>query len=593
MDHVGGLHLVFAGGEIPFIGGASEAPMILQDAQRTINWYLEVGGKNAKEPIALLGCPGLNQIFAPSINPGPVRGAWVLPGGTQCIFVVGLSVYLFTVSVPATANSIAQFTNTIVGTLLTNTGPVCIRDNGALFNGAGGYVVLVDGPNGYYYRMSGAGSITFTGTPTNGSAVLALSGTVNPYIVAGSPIAGTGIPGGATVQSIDFNANTITMSVPATASPGAETITVTALSFGRITDPAFLGADRVAFIEGWLIFNQPGTRTFYTNAPVPYTLAFAGAFYALKDSSSDNLATLFENNREAWLIGERTSEVWYNSGGVNFAFTRLPGIGPQIGCAAKHSITRAGRDLLWLAKNEQGENIVVMTQQYSWERISTHAIEHAIASYPVVSDAVGYSYQEEGHLFYVLSFPTADTTWVIDLTTSEKMGEPQWHQRLSFDPNLGVYHRHKSNCYVDFADLRLVGDYQTGQIYQMSRQFFTDAGAPIRCQRRTPHIWSKENRKRVFMSQLQVEFTPGVGLSIGQGVNPQAMLRWSNDGGFTWSNEHWATIGQIGQTRNRAIWRRLGYARDRVFELNYSDPTARDIIGATLFGEAEDDQEAA
>jgi hypothetical protein len=71
------------------------------------------------------------------------------------------------------------------------------------------------------------------------------------------------------------------------------------------------------------------------------------------------------------------------------------------------------------------------------------------------------------------------------------------------------------------------------------------------------------------------------------------MLRWSDDGGFTWSNEHWASIGLAGQTKNRCTWNRLGQAWDRVYEGNFSDPVPRDIIGATLFGEGEEESEAA
>lgn len=142
---------------------------------------------------------------------------------------------------------------------------------------------------------------------------------------------------------------------------------------------------------------------------------------------------------------------------------------------------------------------------------------------------------------------------------------------------------------MDFADVRLVGDYQSGQIHQMSRAFFTDAGGVLRCQRRAPHIWEKAKRKRIFHGSMQIEFTPGVGLQSGQGSSPQAMLRWSDDGGFKWSNEHWTSIGAAGATRNRALWRRLGHSRDRIYELNYSDPTVRDIIGVTLFAEAEEE----
>jgi hypothetical protein len=106
--------------------------------------------------------------------------------------------------------------------------------------------------------------------------------------------------------------------------------------------------------------------------------------------------------------------------------------------------------------------------------------------------------------------------------------------------------------------------------------------------RRTPHIWQKENRGRLSFSQLQIEFTPGVGLQTGQGTDPQCMLRWSDDGGFTWSTEQWTSIGKVGATKNRAIWYLLGSSevRDRVWEASFTDPVPRDIIGATAFVEA-------
>jgi hypothetical protein len=253
-----------------------------------------------------------------------------------------------------------------------------------------------------------------------------------------------------------------------------------------------------------------------------------------------------------------------------------------------HSITRMGESLVWLGKNEQGENVIVRTMEYSWQRISNHAVENAIASYPLVSDAIGFAYEEAGHGFYVLIFPTADATWVYDATASALLKKSCWHQRASFDPVAGIYHRDRANCFMNLQDLRLVGDYQSGQIHQMSRQFYSDAGFPLRAQRRCKHIWKKDDRTRVSQSSLQIEFTPGVGLQTGQGKYPQAMLRWSNDGGFTWSNEYWRTLGAAGYTRNRAKWNRLGRARDRIYEVNFSDPTPRDIIGATLFAESED-----
>jgi len=568
-----------------FVGQAYQAPMLLQDTQTCINWYVEVSeDEKSKMPTALLGCPGLNTILSSGVL-GPVRGCWVLPGGTSALVVIAQNAYVVKVTVPATQTSSPQFSLTQVGTLKTNSGPVSIRDNGPQFGGQGGYAVIVDGQYGYYYVLTGSTQIvSFTGGVTSGQSTITVSAIPNGLVVGAATTISDSlglIPGGALFTGANFNSVALNMSALATGTNASDTITVTIPAFGQITDPAFLASSRVAFIEGWLIFNQVGTRTFFTNAATPYTLLFAGSFYSLKDSSTDNLVTLQENNRELWLMGERTSEVWYNAGGANFAFSRIPAVGPQIGCAAPQSLTRMGPDLIWLAKNEQGENIVARSAQYSWERMSTHAIEHQIASYPVVSDAIGYAYEEDGHYFYVLTFPTADVTWVLDGKTR------MWHQRASYTN--GVYHRHFSNCYMDFANVRVVGDYQNGSLYQMSRQFYSDAGAPLRCQRRAPHLWEKSSRLRLFFGRLQLEFTPGVGLQVGQGSNPQAMLRWSDDGGFTWSSEHWATIGAAGQTRNRAAWNRLGHAWDRIFEVNYSDPTARDIIGATLFLEGEEE----
>lgn len=519
------------GADFGFVGSSYDAPDPNQDMQRCINYYVEVSqDEKSKVPVALLGSPGLNVLSDYNTLTGGIvltatggcRGSWVLPGGLQALVAVGTHIILMTMMVPATQTSIAQFSTANIGTLLTNSGPVSITDNGS-----GGYAVLVDGPYGYTYNIA------------------------------------TGV-------------------------------------FAQIVDPAFLGSDRVGFIDGWLLFNQPGTNNIYTNAPTPYTITFAGAFFAKKDTNSDNVVTHMENNREWWVVGERASEVWYDAGGANFGFSRIPGVSPQIGCSAKHSIARLGSSLVWLGRSERGQNVVIKTEQYSYVDISNRAIEHQISKYPLVSDAIGFTYEEEGHLFYQLTFPTADKTWVYDHTASEALGMPQWHEKASYDPATGTFHRHKANCFMNFQNIRMVGDFQQMWMYQMSRAFFTDGGTgaiaatPLIATRRCPHLWSKEDRKRLFFSGLQIEFTAGVGSQTGQGVNPQIMLRWSDDNGQTFGNQHLVPIGKAGKTKNRAIKRRLNWAWDRVFEAQFSDPVSRDVVGATLFATKEaEEQEAA
>src|SRR4029077_8817302 len=182
------------------------------------------------------------------------------------------------------------------------------------------------------------------------------------------------------------------------------------------------------------VFNQPGTQVFYTTK-AQYSTAFAGANFALKDGATDLLMGVMENKEELWLPGERTTEIWYDAGGTYFPFARLVGTMLQVGCKATHSIARLsseGQDgLIWFGRSERGENIVIRTRGFAVEVVSTPAISNAIAKYTVTSDAIGYTYQEDGHEFYMLIFPTADRTWCYDATMPPAMA---WHQRLSYDP---------------------------------------------------------------------------------------------------------------------------------------------------------------
>jgi hypothetical protein len=74
-------------------------------------------------------------------------------------------------------------------------------------------------------------------------------------------------------------------------------------------------------------------------------------------------------------------------------------------------------------------------------------------------------------------------------------------------------------------------------------------------------------------------------LLIATAIDPQVMLRWSDDGGHTWSNEHWRSMGKTGAYGTRVLWRRLGMTlklRDRVYEVSGTDQTKIAIMGAEL-----------
>lgn len=702
-----------------FVGASYVAASITQDDQELINWYPEVDstedkkgllGPGDRTVIALYPTPGL-ALMTQLSTIGPVRAMLVLPGGQTLLAVCGTALYSITLSYVATQ----------VGALLSSTGPVSMTDNGVS-------AYMCDGSNRYYYTW------------------------------------GTG-------------------------------------AFAIVADGAFMGANTVDVIDNFMVYNNPNSNQWgCTNVAsvVSGGLNFTSTFVA-----PGNVVGLICDHRNVFILGERASEVWNDVGSSPFPFAIIPGTSMQHGLAARGSIARLGESFAFLAQDDRGQAIVVQMNGYAPGRISTHAVENAIGKYAVISDAIAYTYQQAGHEFYMLTFPTADATWVYDLATG------LWHRRASRD-SYNVYHRHPGNCCAVFGGKVVVGDYQNGRIYSYSLSTFTEAtgtaGAtvPLPCLRRAKHLTT--DLKRQFFGDLQLQFQPGVGLSgnaaatgqnylnlptatvsyatapdsainsitgdidiqvqiacdsytlaqtilskwstsiptsrsyrftisalgnlvfetspngtaivtatstavipasaggiiwvratrdvdngasgntttfytssdgvtwtqlgspvinagttsifdnailytvgaqfiagsglspligkiyrarlyngIGgtlvadfnpnnalisdttvssatgevytlvasatiagnyisatQGANPQAMLRWSNDGGSTWSNEHWRSIGQQGHYKNRAIWRNLGEARDRIFEVYLTDPVYRVIVSAEL-----------
>ena len=346
--------------------------------------------------------------------------------------------------------------------------------------------------------------------------------------------------------------------------------------FAVQSDGGFLGGGvRTDAVDNFLVYSQPGTQNW--GATSANSVASPALSVGKKDGSPDNLVVLIVINREIFLLGEYTSEAWVDVGAFPFPFARIPGTNTQHGCAAAGSVSVLGNAFAYVSQDRRGEGIIVVMNGYQPVEISTHAVTNTLKN-QVISDAVAFTYQMEGHEFYVVTFPSIDLTWVYDAATQ------LWHKWLSFSG--GAYHRHPGNCSALFQGLVIIGDYQTGALYALDNEVYTDNGATIRRLRRCPHV--VEDFRRVQVDRLQIQFQPGVGLNLGQGSDPQAMLRWSKDGGETWSNEHWRAIGKIGRYKNRIIWRKLGMARDRIFEVVVTDAIKAVIVSAELAAEAAD-----
>jgi hypothetical protein len=347
----------------------------------------------------------------------------------------------------------------------------------------------------------------------------------------------------------------------------------------KITDPDFTGAVTVGYLDGYFVYNEPNSQKVWVTQLLDGTsvdpLDFASA-----EGSPDGLVAININHREAWLFGTDSVEVWYDSGATDFPLTQIQGAFNEIGCVAAFSVAKLDNALFWLGTDARGQGIVYRANGYTGTRVSTHAIEYAIAQYGNISDAVAYTYQQEGHAFYVLTFPAGNATWVYDVSTQS------WHERAGWNTLAGEFTRHRSNCQCNFGGNTVVGDFENGNIYTLDLDVYADNGGIqkwLRSWRALPT--GQNNLKRSAHHSLQLDVESGTGLNDGQGSDPEVMLRFSDDGGHTWSNEHWSKMGKIGEYFKRVFWRRLGMTlklRDRVYEVSGTDPVKMVIVGAEL-----------
>jgi hypothetical protein len=241
-----------------------------------------------------------------------------------------------------------------------------------------------------------------------------------------------------------------------------------------------------------------------------------------------------------------------------------------------------GENLCWLGQTRSGRGVVIQSQGHQVRRISTHAVEDAIRRYVTMDDAIGYTYQQDGHEFFVLTFPNGDATWVYDVTESAIAETPMWHERASFAN--GQFHRHWAQNHANFAGKNIVGDYRNGNLYAFNLEKLTDNGTArkwLRSWRALP----KPSEQPVRFNSLRIDMQTGIGVAPAD--NPQVILRWSDDGGHTFSNEHMVAAGKTGETARRVLFRRLGATRrntglDRIFELSGTDQFPVAIVGAEL-----------
>ncbi|WP_232307474.1 packaged DNA stabilization protein [Sphingobium chungbukense] len=377
------------------------------------------------------------------------------------------------------------------------------------------------------------------------------------YVVIGTRLYGVDQNGFATDVGEILGSNTVTM-----ADNGFQ-LAICAAPYGYvlagdvIVEPDGLPlVSDVEYIDSyfvWSIYNSD--QCIYSGIADGVSYDALDVFTA--EGSPDGIVGIIADHRELHLYGEKTVEIFYNSGGADNVFERQGNAFIERGCFDRDSIVKIDNSVQFLGD----DRVVYRLEGYNPLRISTHAIEYRLRN---ATWARAFTYTQEGHKFYVLN--TDQGTFAYDLATGT------WAERKSWQ--LANY---RIGGAVSAWGQALLSDAYTGRIYRPDLDVCDENGDPIVVEIGLPTL--EASRERVTMYAFEVYCETGVGLSTGQGSDPQIMLKYSDNGGRTYSSELWRSLGQIGEYRTRAIWRNLGQFRQRNIQLTISDPVRRLVMG--------------
>lgn len=288
-------------------------------------------------------------------------------------------------------------------------------------------------------------------------------------------------------------------------------VLTSSLSIPIIPEPC----NAVAYINGYfLAMSSYSSKIYFT---LDSTTWDALDFFVVSSTSDLNQNIIIDHG-ELWIFGQLTTQVYALTGDPDTPFQ--PNISGfiQQGIAAPDSLVQLDNTLFWIGGDIRGQGIGWRANGYIPQRVTTHAVEYAWSQYSTIADARAFAYQDQGHSFWVINFPTANATWVYDVATG------LWHERSYL--NDGAEEAAIPQCHAFFFGKHLVGsrinfDPSLGggqKIFEMKIpeangsggwNFVTDDGDTIRRTRRAACL--SKDQKRVKYSQMQVYLESGLG----------------------------------------------------------------------------------
>lgn len=337
-------------------------------------------------------------------------------------------------------------------------------------------------------------------------------------------------------------------------------------TFGIITDLDFpANPTHSTYLDNYFIVNKGGSDEFYISDPDDPTVWSALDFEAAS-AVPDNVLAVTSNNKDLYIFGSASVQVYYNSGNPLFPFTAYTGGVLDFGIVAPYSLAESSAGIFLLATTEEGGVAIVQIVGFQ-TRIISDDISWDLENFGTITDAEAFVYRTGGRSIYQITFPAENKTF-------EYIVESQlWAERKS----LGIS-RYLTNGHAFLGTKNIMGAYDSGTFYLLDNAAYDDDGEAVERIRVTQPVHFDHNQIRFNSVVLEVE--SGVGLVTGQGADPFVMMRYSDDGGKTWSAELTASMGKIGEYGVILEWNKLGISRSRIFEFKVTDPVKCVFINA-------------
>lgn len=337
-------------------------------------------------------------------------------------------------------------------------------------------------------------------------------------------------------------------------------ITNTLTQIAALNGKATMGG----FLDGFFLAFDKTTGTVYLSDLYDGTVWDPTQFFSRSSRADTWQAMWITAQGQIFLPGTKTRDYWYDAGTFPIPFAPSQAGTQPDGIAATFSMSENSGTLAWLQTNEDGGFKVFAASGYRGERISTHALEFAISSYLFPEEAIGESYTDQGHRFYLLTFPRDQKTWCYDFDTKA------WHER-STRSAAGVDEAWRVRFHCFAFNKHLWVDSGSGKIWRSDVSFPTDVdGLVIRRERTAPSICAMH--ERLNFGRFELLMQTGIGNTNAPGQFPRVIKQSSNDGGQTFGSERAASAGQQGQKWVRVKWERNGSSRDRSERVVVSDP---------------------